>query len=143
MSSGLPISEPACTARVRSPSGTVPAARSTPACCSASVMDWEVSPASASLSSSGVIVMRSMRAPESCASRTPSTSLSSGVTIRSIVAAACSGVSPSAGVTAIWMTGKSSMLPDSTWVSTESGSCWSMRLIARSTFCSVVARSTP
>jgi hypothetical protein len=143
MSSTEASSVPACTASVRSPSVTVPAAMSTPLCCSASAMVCDESPFAARASAEGAIVTRSSRAPESCASRTPSMSLSSGIATRSMSCAASSGVSPSAGATAIWITGKSSMLPDITCVSAASGSSCEMRLIARSTFCSVAVMSTP
>ncbi len=136
-------SVPACTASVRSPSVIEPAAISTPLCWSVSVMVCGLSPRSASASRFGWIVMRSGRAPLSCASRTPSMSESSGTATRSTRSAVDCRSSPSAGVTAIWITGKSSIVPESTWVSAASGRVCEMRLIARSTFCSVAARSTP
>ena len=57
--------DPTCTASVPSSSVTVPAAMSTPLCCSASVIACGVRLCAASSSSSGVMVTRSPRAPES------------------------------------------------------------------------------
>ena len=141
MSSAEPRREPTCTVRVWSFSVIEPAGRRVPLASRASRMSWFVDEAAASAATSGVMVMRCCVVPSRSASRTP---LIFWMSLRVVVSS--SAVRSFAGrslVTAIWITGKSSMLPVTTCGSMPSGSVDLMRLIAWLTFCSAVARSVP
>ena len=138
-SSSVSMRTPVSTASVWPSSVMVPAGSSTPYSSSVSTMSERTSPRSASASSSAVIVTRSPTAPNTETSRTPSSCVRSGTACASSASARSPGLRSL--VTAIWMTGRSSIDPVSTCGSTSSGSC--SRLTASCTRCSARAMSVP
>ncbi len=132
---------PDCTDSVVPSSVTDPAGRSEPFASSASRIAWFVRPAACTSAGSGVMTTRCPTVPSRLASRTPASLRMSASVERSSAAVRSCGLRSL--VTAIWITGRSSMLPAITTGSIPSGSVVRIRLMDWSIFCSAVARSVP